>query len=253
MSRSLSPYLRVLPALAAAVALTACTAKPENSPVIRKKFAEMDEMKEQLAESTATMRQLNSSIRIIEDELSNLRALSPGAEGASEVVSRLEALERQISTIGENTVAVASSGSSTRSSSTQTASANTSSGSTDRSAEEIRASRRFNGLATPARAEAETAEATEPVRSRTESQVAAASTSSGSTRSAAASTSNAAPARQASPASRGRYHTLQSGDTLEKLAASNNITVSELRSANRLPAGARPLTGQRIFIPGSGQ
>jgi LysM repeat protein len=52
-----------------------------------------------------------------------------------------------------------------------------------------------------------------------------------------------------STANRGRYHTIETGDTLEKLAKDNNIAVDTLREANRLPAGARPLKGQRLFIP----
>ncbi len=47
----------------------------------------------------------------------------------------------------------------------------------------------------------------------------------------------------------GLYHDVKNGQTIDTIAASYSVDPSMLRSANRLPAQARVIAGQRIYVP----
>ncbi len=217
MSRRLPTLVRIVPVLAVAAGLAACSAKPENSPVIRKKFAEVDEIKEQLDESSKLLRNVAGEITILRDEVSNLRALAPGENGAIEVVSRLEAIEQRLDSFESKPARVVASAVQPASNAPTT--------------------REFSGLATGAAATAAPTAEKKP-------DVAAAKPAGKPVAKPVA----AAPKPAAKPT--GKYYTLQAGDTLEKIASDNGISTKDLAQANRLPPGARPLKGQRIYVPG---
>ncbi len=220
MSRRLPTLVRIVPVIAVAAGLAACSAKPENSPVIRKKFAEVDEIKDQLDESSKLLRNVAGEITLLRDEVSNLRALTPGEDGAIEVVSRLDKLEQRLDRMNSKPDRLMA----------QAIEPARNSGS----------SQSFQGLATGA---------SENAKPKTEEK----------------KTVQAKPApepEKAKPVAKpvaktpkvsktpGKYYTLKAGDSLQSIAKSNGISVKELAQANRLPAGARPLKGQRIYIPG---
>ncbi|MBX3728297.1 MAG: LysM peptidoglycan-binding domain-containing protein [Candidatus Sumerlaeia bacterium] len=227
MSARALPVLTALLVTAATVTFTGCSSKPENSPVIRKKFAEVDGLKDEIAETNRLIRSLTGEVTIMKDEMSNLRALAPDGAGGSELAARLGALEKRLAEMESNGTTVAS----------VQAAAN-------RSAAPKEVAATFNGLAVPER----------PAATATTGSVAASKPVASQPRATTSATTRAAapapkPAVSQPSAPRGRYHTIQDGDTLEKIAASNNVSVAELRQANRLPEGARPLKGQRLFVP----
>ncbi len=221
---------------AVSLTLTGCSAKPENSPVIRKKFAEVDEIKTNQDETNKLLRTLVGDITVLKDQVSNLRALSPDASGEIEVISRLEEIEQRLNSMEKGNTIVASA----------TVPTSMKQDKTPTLAEALQAAKEepktttFNNLAVP-----ETKKTEAPKTTKTETKSAPKTVASTTT------TKSSAPAapKTVSSAPRGFYYTLQPGDTLEKLATDNGISVSELAKANRLPSGARPLKGQRLFIP----
>ena len=57
------------------------------------------------------------------------------------------------------------------------------------------------------------------------------------------------PARNTPQLPSGLYHHVKSGQTIDTIAASYSVDPAKLRSANRLPARARVIAGQRIYVP----
>ncbi|GEM_PF-6870771 len=49
---------------------------------------------------------------------------------------------------------------------------------------------------------------------------------------------------------RGFYHAIREGETLEEIARQHNVPLEALRRANRIPEGRVVLAGQQIFVPG---
>ncbi len=242
-----------------AFALVACSGKPENSPVIRKKFAELDAMKEEFSIAVAELRAATGEMTVLRGQVSELRAMAPDGTGASAVLARIEAIENRLTALTttasqQRTVAAGGTGDS----STTAAPASTVAASSG-------VAPSFGGLATPPAAAPPTGTGDSFRRMTNPAASTPASTTTPTTttpRPAAPRTETASVTRPTAPAatgtgastptsaaSRGRYHTIETGDTLEKLAKDNNISVDTLREANRLPAGARPLKGQRLFIP----
>lgn len=263
--RPLRLFAQAALATAIILPLAACSAKPENSPVIRKKLAEVDEMKDQLEQTVQLVRSMSGDITIMKDEISNLRAFTPDGDDVSTVVNRLERMENRLAEVEVSATTMASASQSRSSSSASAPAAAERESAPTATTRSSSSQPRLAGTSESAPAERETASAT-PVAdpNRASGTARAASTSSSSTpRQTAATTSSSSTPRQdvrpvasgnrnqASTPSvpRGRYYRIESGDTLEKIAADNNLTVAELREANRLPAGARPLPGQSLFIP----
>lgn len=256
---------------AVVVPLVACSAKPENSPVIRKKLAEVDDLKDQLEETMMLVRSMSGDLTIMKDEISNLRAFTPEGDDVSAVVNRLERLEGRLSEVEVSTTTMASApaqrSSDTRSS--DSSSANSSS-STERSGSSSSSAPRLAGTSdsgsSSSSREVASADSSSSQAAPAEARSSSTSASSGASSTPRQSTSSSSGSSSAQtrpvstgnrnqasspPAPRGRYYRIESGDTLEKIAADNGISVADLREANRLPAGARPLPGQSLFIPAS--
>lgn len=234
----LAPALLLAPA--AALVLVGCSAKPENSPVIRRKLAELDETRSEVTELRNLLRGVSGDLTVIQDQLSNLRALSPDNEGGMQVLRKLEEMEERITRMETEATMIASAartttgGSSTSTTSTSSAPAS-SGGSTSTTT-----AAPSGGSSTAQRPTAPAA----PSTTTTSAAPARTTPAASSTQQAAARPAPAAPA-----AARGRYYTLEAGDTLERIAADAGISVAEIRRANGLPEGARPLPGQRLFVP----
>lgn len=223
MSARPTPLLTALLLTAATATFVGCSSKPENSPVIRKKFAEVETLKEDVTETNKLIRTLAGDITIMKDEMSNLRALAPDGQGGTELITRLDAMERRLAEMEVQGTTLAAA---------RVQPAGT---------KEV-ASATFNGLAVPTAA----AEKTETAKPAPVAKAAAAPVKKTTTTAAAKPVAKTV-SKPATPA--GRYYTIQAGDSLEKIASSNGVTVASLRDANRLPAGARPLKGQRLYIP----
>jgi LysM repeat protein len=251
LSRRTLP-LMITGALAAAMVLAGCSANPENSPKIRQKFAEVDTMKKEVEESTKLARAMSADMAIIKDQLSNLRAISPDENGVVEVLRRLDEMEARVARVeksaAEPMIAMASSRPETP--------ARVETKPADAAPARVTTPADFGGLAVPAR---EVAPATTEVASapkvepkaqpKVETKTQPKAESKPAASKPAAPQVRQASTRPAAPVVRGKYYVLQPGDTLEKIARENNVSVAALRSANSLPSGARPLKGQRLFIP----
>ncbi|MCB2156821.1 LysM peptidoglycan-binding domain-containing protein [bacterium] len=210
------------------LSMAACSAKPENSPVIRKKFAEVDEMKTENQELVKEVRTLMGDVTVLKDQVSNLRALSPDASGEIDVVNRIEQLEARLSKLetGQTVIASASKPATSTHGSPPLAGA---SSDKDIIRETIRS------------AAQETRTEPKPVVHETKTQTKPA------VKTVAVSTAPKPAPKPTTP--RGHYYTIESGDSLESIAAKNGVSLDALKKANHLPPGARPLKGQRLFIP----
>lgn len=220
---------------AGALAFVGCSAKPENSPKIQKKFAQVDELQTTVEDNAKFLRTLAGDMTIIKDQLSSLQSLNPETGAGQELITRLESIEKRISSIetagGERLVASLASNTTPKPAASSTEAGAGSTLATGRASTTPAADRLIpaNQLSTREKAVEKKVEAAKPTVEK-------------------ASTSAAKPA--AASSSKGKYYTLEAGDTLYKIATDNGISVADLERENRIPAGAKVLKGQRIFIPG---
>lgn len=215
--------------------LAGCSGKPENSPVIRKKFAEVDKMQENLDSLIAEAALLNEQVRQLTEENKELRAFMPDVDGMPvlEKVSTLESRLNKLEGLAADRM-VSQATSSTRSSSSS------------------------KGAAEAPKLEdsplAGQAEKTVAAQQQTKPAEQAASSPSDSFKKMTNQpTRSAAPAQKAKPAAkRGAYHVIESGDSLESIAKKHGTSIDSIVKANRLPsAKIRLARGQRLYIPGS--
>lgn len=234
--RFTAPFASLALAGALVISLTGCSGKPENSPVVQKKFAEIDEMKETVEDNAQILRTLTGELTIIKDDLAGLRAADPNSQAGQELMSRIDDLELRLGAVGNGT---------------ETKIADLYNDKTPTA--------NLQGLATTRTLAEATAEkkTSPPTRtSPSNDRIFPEGTELREKRTTTPPKTTAAPAapKPAAPkpaATRGRYYTLQSGESLESVAQQNNITVAELMKQNRLPSGATLLKGQRIYIPGN--
>ncbi|MEQ8820139.1 MAG: LysM peptidoglycan-binding domain-containing protein [Sumerlaeia bacterium] len=228
--------------------LAGCSGKPENSPVIRRKFKEFDVVKEESKAAEQQIAQMSVEISILKDQVENLRALVPDAQGKVSAVSRIEKIEARLAGVENDAVRSITSTSARNAApapAEETVQTSTRNPLIDSpKTVEVPAVRRERGLARPEKAEEkESAPApatrTAPSESSKPSQTVA----------QASIRTSAAPAAPKKAASRGSYYELKPGDTLESIAKANGLTVDAIKKENRLPSGARLLAGQRLYLP----
>jgi outer membrane murein-binding lipoprotein Lpp len=238
--------------------LAGCSGKPENSPAIRKKFAEIDSMNGNVEQLLADVKSLNDEVRRLKQENSELRAFLPGVDGqgAIDKISTLENRLRQIENARTAAPAPAT-GSAPRTAPATPAS--TAGGqialedaplaaapaprvvANQQAAPAPAAPRGFKELTNRPAAAAPAPRPAAPAAAPTGGAPAAAAP-------AAAATKPAAPKPAAS---RGSYHVIAPGDTIATIAAKHGISAERLQQAVGLPPGARLTPGQRIFVPGN--
>lgn len=244
-----------------AVGIVACSSKPENSPVIRKKFAEMDAVQTEVAEATKTLKAIAGDMTVLKDQMSEIRALSPDPSGTIQAVKRLEDLERRLAALDGAAVSAAAMASvpvtPTSATSPEAAPAPTTTAAAGPITPAADAPAALVAKAAESEARPSSADS---LRTFTPAAAAPKETVKVEPKPAAVSTSAKKPAEpkaatkpaaKASTAPRGKYHKVQAGDTIEKIAKDYNTTVESIRSANKLPAGARPLLNQQLYIPQS--
>lgn len=238
--------------------LAGCSGKPENSPVIRKKFAEVEAMKETVEQLTADMRILNDELVRIKEENSELRAFLPSVDGTSaiEKITRLEDRVKELQdTTSERPAASSSSGDGSRQAEQPRRTEQRQSSSDESSSEVALEDRELAGSQVVA-AQQSTPEARQPSRnfremtnpSRESSQSSAPAATPAPARTQQAQSSSSSSSQSASR-TRGTYHTIAQGETIESIAEAHNLTPDRLRQAIGLPQGARLRPGQRIYIP----
>lgn len=248
----------------ASLFLGACSGKPENSPAIRKKFAEYDQMKQNHEQVVADLQVMTEEVRRLSQENSEIRTLLPSVDGQS-AVNKLASLESRLNKI-EGIAATGVIGTAQATTSRTTTASATSNdfamgppagpanlesaplaGSTGARAaaapvaaaqQEARSSSAadFKQMTAPKRAET-----AKPEPKKAEIKEAA----------SAPAAPAARPAASRPAATRGTYHTIQAGETIQTIATRYNTTPEKLLSANGLPAGIRLAKGQRLFVPGN--
>lgn len=231
--RSLSRFLPLLLAGCAVAALTACSGQPENSPAIRKKFAEFDQVQKSVDRLSGDIQTLTDSVRKLSEENSDLRALAPDASGLTQIdktIERLAAIEARLSKMDETGGVIAVKSKSPDS--TPVVPTSSTKPAVDLASAELAAPAVKDAAPAPAAVEAvkeapkkETKKAVEKKKTETK-----------------------AVAKKA-PVSRGSYYTVKSGETIESLAASRKLAVDDILKANRMTKGARVAPGAKLFLP----
>ncbi len=230
--------------VATALCFVACTAKPENSPVIRKKFAEMDTMNQKVSEMRTTLDSVSADLRILNEQIAEVRALNPDTANGTDIIKRIEALERRSAssqpTLATNPSAapVHKPGADAANGATALASAEPSTLNAKLAVPAEPAVKKVSNdivSTAPAAAKAGVAKETKEAKKAPEPAKA-----------------KAEPARKAAPRSAGRYYRVQPGDTLESIAPKNGIPADAIRSSNKLPSGSSVPAGQNLYLPGKG-
>lgn len=251
-----------------ALGIGACSGKPENSPVIRKKFAEMDAVQTDVAEATKTLKAIAGDMTVLKDQMSEIRALSPDPSGTIQAVKRLEELERRLANLDGAVSAAAMASASVPTTPTSTASAPAPAAATTVASVEGPITPVADGAAAalvsksasvdarPSAADSlknfnPTAKTTTTAAAAPKAEPAKPTTVQTSVKKPEAPAAKATTTAAKSSSPRGKYYKVLAGDTLETIAKDNKVSVELIRSANKLPSGARPLQGQQLFIPQS--
>jgi LysM repeat protein len=254
------PASRFLAIAASVLVFAACTGKPENSPVLRKKLAELDKLTENSELLAADVKRLNGEIERLTTENSELRALVPGGDlsAASQKLSTIEARLNKIEGIAADKVLAAATPATKISAATETASTTqVASSSTTTILEEaplatstlpsvLPVNSAAAGTATTASKKAD-----KPVVA---AQQEAKSTVAKTEKKVEKKSAEKKPVEKKSAdkkATRGAYHTIAVGETIDAVATKYGVKADDIRRANGLPAGARLAAGQRLFVPGA--
>ncbi len=233
---------RIVPTLLVAaglsITLSGCSGKPENSPAIRKKFAEFDKQYEKVEELNSVVQLMGEEIRRLSEENSELRALLPEGEAVS-ALQKIETLESRLTKLeGVNADRVVAQLTNNKPKSQESASASNPDDKKQTTTQASAPKEEKKSTATVAAQQQVT-------QQKTQSQASSFKQMTNKTSSSPAQKSSAKKS-----ASRGTYHVIKSGETMATIAQQYNMSASDLQKANRLPSGARLARGQRLFIPG---
>lgn len=252
MIRTRALFISILIGSSSVLLLAGCSGKPENSPAIRKKFAEVDKMQENMDNLVAETAMLSEQVRRLTEENSELRAFLPDVDGtpAIEKISTLESrLNKLESLTADKLVASATQRTSTSQNTTPapTIQKTTTTESEDLETASLAGAPPQEKVA--AQREAPTEQAAEK---KTVSPPKPSSSFKEKTNPNTSSETTKKTETKSKPAPvRGKYYTIQVGESIQDIATKHNTTVDAIMKANRLPAGARLARGQRLFIPGS--
>ncbi|MCC7390832.1 LysM peptidoglycan-binding domain-containing protein [Candidatus Sumerlaeota bacterium] len=219
--------------------MAGCSGKPENSPAIRKKFTEYDKTQKTVEELSATVASLSEEVKRVSNENSELRLMMPEAQNS---LTKVDAAAAPVQTA--NAAAPAT----TDALATAPLEEQPLAGSPP----PVAAAATENSAApAPAPAPAKAAEAPKEVKQAketkkdSEKKVVASSFKEKTTKAkpTVVKTSSAAPS------TRGKFHDIAPGETVDSIAAKYNISKEALMKANGMPAGAKISRAQRLFIP----
>ena len=241
-------FLSLVVASASVLALSGCSSKPENSPAIRTRFAQIDSLQDTLDQQSKEIAFLNEQVRRLGEENSELRSIVPGLDGSS--IGNLSSMEERLSKLETITAdgaltSVMASANRVAPSTTTTAAAPATS--TNNSSKKTVALDQAS-LATTTVAAAQQQTTPKPVTNKSTSP--APKTFKEMTKKE--SVSKPAPKATktaAAPTNRGSYHVIQAGESVDSIAKQYKISADDLLKANRLPKGIRLGRGQRLFVP----
>lgn len=227
-------WMILVPALALG---PGCSSRPENSPVVRKKFAEIASVQDQVADLAVQMKQMTAELAAMRKDVADSRSLTGGGEAVAKIEqidARMITIEQEIGKINE----AVNAGVKIRQVATASTSESTSAPTESASASETKSESR------PAAASTSESKSTRSTAS---------SSKPSTSRSTASSSSKSVPVRQVSqvtaPKPRGKYYTIKSGDSAESIAKSNGVSIDTLLRANRLPKDATIFPGQKLYVP----
>lgn len=220
-----------------------CSSHPENSPVVRKKFKELAEMQDQVGNLAVQVKQMSAEMAAVRKDVGDVVALNGGGEAVAkidQIDTRMQTVEQELTKIREAMTA--------GSKSLQVASADSAPAA---GGDEEQKSSSSTRSSSPSRSTTS--------RSSVSSEPSAASSGLGRSSSSASSSksSSSAPAPRPAPKTtvpskpRGKYYTIQSGDSPATIAKAHGISVNTLLKANRLPNDATVFPGQKLYVPGS--
>lgn len=244
----------------AAAMLAGCSSKPENSPAIRKKFSEIDELTKTVAETNRNMKTSLAEMKVLQDQMNDLKALTPDENGVLEVVNRLESMEKRLAAV-EGGVAPTFVKSSTPAATDKADGENKEVASVSTTSLGSKEEPMALAGSTSPKKNAEVASADTPAEPRKDSKPAKTdkpakaekkASSKKGTEVALASEKSVGPRKPATTTpvvSSGKYIMTRDGDSLQKIALDAGISVEALRKANSLPPTAHIGKGQHLFVP----
>jgi LysM repeat protein len=204
-----------------------CSGRPENSPVVRKKFQELAEVQTQMGDVAIQVKQMAAEMAAVRTDMVAVKALNGGGEAVAkidQIDSRISSIEQEITKMREALTA-------------------------DAKSRQVASSATRSSVAEPT-TESKPSSASASAPARTESRPSIASV-------AQPSASSSVPARQvantARPKPRGTYYTIQTGDTPENIASKHGVALDQLLQANRLPKDATIFPGQKLYVPARAQ
>lgn len=217
-------------AIVLAAVLAGCTGKPENSPVIRKKFAELDSVNQKVDDVQVSVKALTTDIQLLSNQISEVRALNPDTAGGTDIIKRIESLESSIKSGGPVT-SIASTSSPTS---------------------------KFAPTASDSTKEISTLDATlakpavtaEPTVTKVSNNIVADVAKKAVAETTKKETTKPVAKKTTPKAKPGRYYPVKSGESIDSIAKANGVSVDAILKANKLPAGAKVPAGQSIYIPG---
>ncbi|MCC6547199.1 LysM peptidoglycan-binding domain-containing protein [Candidatus Sumerlaeota bacterium] len=255
-TRSLAAVVLLL-ASSSTLFMTGCSGKPENSPGIRKKFAEYDKSQKSVEEMSVTVASLSEEVKRLSNENSELRALMPEVDGQN-AVSKLTTMEERLTKLEGGAIPVQTASVAPVATTDQAAAPVPApvaaegskaledqplAGSVQQAATEkaapVTAPEKQDAPAAPK----EVKQAKETKKSASSEKKMVASSFKDKT-----ATSKPAVIKTSSSA-KGKYHEIAAGETADSIAAKYNISRDELMKMNGMPAGAKLAKGQRLFVP----
>jgi LysM repeat protein len=234
--------------------LAGCSGKPENSPVVRKKFAEVEENTKTVQQLSSDVAILNEQVRRLVEENSELRAFLPDVDGQS-AVSKLSTMEgriKQLESMAADGVLTKMTTSSDMASAPAASAPSVTTGQVAKAMDLESAPLASDKPVVALQQQVTKQEAPKPVANSFKEKTAAKPAPAPApvkTEKAKTETKAAASTASSSTRSRGSYHVIESNETVAQIATKYGMTADEILKANRIPAGARLAKGQRLFIP----
>lgn len=257
--------------IAALTVFAGCSGQPENSPAIRKKFAEYDQNAKAIERMSKDLASMTEQVSRLSEENSELRALAPDANGLT-ALDKLDTYDSRIAKLedlaGQGIIQSSIKGGSTKDSTKKSKdapavmTADAGSPANDLSVAELSTGPvgELAGLdsaahgpvaAEPAAAVTKKASTKQLITPPAVKESSTKSSKKSSKPAAKSSTSSSRSTASTPAKSSGKYYVIAAGETVDSIAKKNDLSVDKLLKANGLPKGIRLAKGQKLFVPGS--
>lgn len=222
-------------ATGSAALLAGCSGKPENSPAIRKKFAEIDKMAESVDKISTDVAMISEDVKRLSQENSEIRAFVPSIDATKTAAKQ----DLKVDALAAAPTAGDPSGATPENSLEDAPLAG--------SAKNPDAGKPAEAVAPAPEKAKETKKSTTTAK---EPKAVASDFKSKTTPGAAHAPVTTTAAKAKTVSSPGGYHQIVSGETADTIAAKYNISTADLLKANQVPPGATLRVGQQVFVPG---